>query len=140
MDAKPYMNPFHFWFPVLACVGASPPRFWVPYFLVYYVAFFLELVYQLTGLEPLFTRLETSLMALTNTYSTKKAEHLIGYRPRSTEKLMRKTTEFFRLQHEHEAGRIKLAEKSAHALDYENTIKQQSGFENFTRKLLVLFS
>lgn len=46
-----------------------------------YAAHLSEILYHLFGIEPIFTRLEVNLMAITNTYSIEKAKNDLGYTP-----------------------------------------------------------
>lgn len=75
-------------------MGATPPRFQLPYLLVYSIAFVFEIFYQLFDIQPLFTRFEVNLMAITNTYSTAKAEQDLSYKPCDTDALMHETVDF----------------------------------------------
>ena len=72
---------FGFWFPLFDSLGQKRPSFKIPYFLVYYLAFLSEILYYTFKIEPLFTRFEVNLLALTNTYSIKKAVKDFGYKP-----------------------------------------------------------
>lgn len=46
-----------------------------------FLAILFEYLYQFFGLEPLFTRLEVSLISVTNTYSIEQAQRDLGYLP-----------------------------------------------------------
>lgn len=92
---KERVNPFEFWYPLIRGLGIQPPKISVPYLLVYFISFISELFFLITGVEPHFTRYECNLMAITNTYSTKKAEQDFGYKPCDTDAIMQETIQFF---------------------------------------------
>uniref|UniRef100_A0A0N5ASD0 3Beta_HSD domain-containing protein n=1 Tax=Syphacia muris TaxID=451379 RepID=A0A0N5ASD0_9BILA len=70
-----------FWKPLIEATGHKYPRICVPYLLIYYVAYLFEWLYCLFGIEPIFTRAEINLMAISNTYSIEKAKRDLGYSP-----------------------------------------------------------
>lgn len=61
--------------------GVTPPKVHVPYIFIYAIAFLMELLYHFFGLEPLMTRFEVNLVALTNTFSIENARRDLGYAP-----------------------------------------------------------
>lgn len=68
-------------------IGVTPPKIHVPYIIVYFLAFIMELLYLLFGIEPLMTRMELNLVAITNTYSIENAKRDFGYQPRNNHNL-----------------------------------------------------
>uniref|UniRef100_A0AC35GPJ4 3-beta hydroxysteroid dehydrogenase/isomerase domain-containing protein n=1 Tax=Panagrolaimus sp. PS1159 TaxID=55785 RepID=A0AC35GPJ4_9BILA len=83
LDGGEAVSNIGFWFPLFSCVKAPLPAFKIPYYFVYFIAFISEWLYFLFKLEPLLTRFEVNLLALTNTYSIEKAKADFGYDPKN---------------------------------------------------------
>lgn len=83
LDGGEAVSNIGFWFPLFSCVEAPLPAFKIPYYFVYFIAFISEWLYFLFKLEPLLTRFEVNLLALTNTYSIEKAKADFGYDPKN---------------------------------------------------------
>uniref|UniRef100_A0A7E4V5R4 3Beta_HSD domain-containing protein n=1 Tax=Panagrellus redivivus TaxID=6233 RepID=A0A7E4V5R4_PANRE len=85
---------FGFWYPLFKVRGARLPQFNIPYKLVYFIAFLFECLYYAFKIEPLITRLEVNLLAMTNTYSIEEAKRDFGYAPTNNHSL-KKTVEYY---------------------------------------------
>lgn len=81
VDGGKPVNTFGFWEPLIKSVGAKVPKIYIPYSIIYFIAYIFELLYFIFGVEPLFTCFEAHLMAINNTFSIKKAKREIGYNP-----------------------------------------------------------
>uniref|UniRef100_A0A7E4W803 3Beta_HSD domain-containing protein n=1 Tax=Panagrellus redivivus TaxID=6233 RepID=A0A7E4W803_PANRE len=81
VDDGPPVDNLGFWYPLFKLQGANPPKFRIPYQLVYFIAFLLEWLYHVFKIEPLLTRFEVNLLAITNTYSIEEAKRDFGYAP-----------------------------------------------------------
>lgn len=68
-------------------MGAKVPKIYIPYGIIYFIAYIFELLYFIAGIEPLFTRFEAHLMAINNTFSIEKAKREIGYNPSNNHNL-----------------------------------------------------
>uniref|UniRef100_A0A914BUN1 3-beta hydroxysteroid dehydrogenase/isomerase domain-containing protein n=1 Tax=Acrobeloides nanus TaxID=290746 RepID=A0A914BUN1_9BILA len=85
-DGQP-VEAMKFWYPLMESIGVTPPKIHVPYIIVYFLAFIMELLYLLFGIEPLMTRMEVNLVAITNTYSIENAKRDLGYKPTNSHNL-----------------------------------------------------
>jgi hypothetical protein len=65
----------------MLAMGCTYRIYSLPFRFVYYIAFMLELLYRLTGIEPIMTRLEVNMVGVTNTYSIAKAQRELNYNP-----------------------------------------------------------
>ena len=81
VDGGPPVHPWAFWYPLIAALGCPLPFFRVPYSIIVALAFLFEQLYKLFGVEPLFTRYEVALLAITNTFSIRRAQQDFGYSP-----------------------------------------------------------
>lgn len=97
VDGGPPVDNFGFWFPLFKTVGQKSPSIRIPYLLIYYLAFLSEILYYTFKIEPLFTRFEVNLLALTNTYSIKKAVKDFGYNPVNNH-CLKKTIDYYSSQ------------------------------------------
>ncbi|KAK0409793.1 hypothetical protein QR680_004762 [Steinernema hermaphroditum] len=81
VDDGPPVEAFPFFHPIMDAIQIKPPKIRVPYSLVLFAAWIMELIYIYFKVEPILTRFEVNLMALTNTYNIEKAKKELGYAP-----------------------------------------------------------
>ncbi|VDK57201.1 unnamed protein product [Anisakis simplex] len=81
VDGGPPVGAFSFWFPLMQALGKPLPYIKLPYQLMICLAVLFEYLYLWLGIEPLFTRLEINLTAITNTYSIERARKELHYEP-----------------------------------------------------------
>ncbi|KAH7675867.1 short-chain dehydrogenase/reductase family 42E member 1-like protein, partial [Aphelenchoides avenae] len=81
VDGGEPVDSMGFWKPLIEAAGGRMPTVKVPFVLVYLFAWILEWAYHLFGIEPLMTRMELCVCAITNTYSIEAARRDFGYDP-----------------------------------------------------------
>uniref|UniRef100_A0A915ARR1 3-beta hydroxysteroid dehydrogenase/isomerase domain-containing protein n=1 Tax=Parascaris univalens TaxID=6257 RepID=A0A915ARR1_PARUN len=81
VDGGPPVGSFSFWFPLMRALGKPLPFIKLPYTLMIFLAVIFEYLYLWIGIEPIFTRLEINLTAITNTYSIERAKKDLNYQP-----------------------------------------------------------
>ncbi|KHN80334.1 Short-chain dehydrogenase/reductase family 42E member 1 [Toxocara canis] len=81
VDGGPPVGAFSFWFPLMQALGKPLPFIKLPYTLMIILAIIFEYLYIWLGIEPIFTRLEVNLTAITNTYSIESARKDLNYEP-----------------------------------------------------------
>ena len=121
-----------FWYPLFECVGSKIPAFKIPYHLVYFIAFVSEWLYFLFKLEPLLTRFEVNLLALTNTYSIEKARKDFGYNPQNNH-CLKSTIEYY------ETAKTKAKVPSKKLSNYKSKYEYLLS-EQFWSKFIALFA
>ncbi|GMR35774.1 hypothetical protein PMAYCL1PPCAC_05969, partial [Pristionchus mayeri] len=88
VDGGDPVSSWGFWDPLIETLGQRPPRLRIPYFLVIWGVYFVELFYFFTKLfVPPLNQLEVNLIAITNTYSIEKARRDLGYDPKNNHDL-----------------------------------------------------
>ncbi|GMS82511.1 hypothetical protein PENTCL1PPCAC_4686 [Pristionchus entomophagus] len=88
VDGGEPVSSWGFWNPLIETLGQKPPRWRIPYFLVIWGVYFIELQFFFTKLfAPPLNQLEVNLMAITNTYSIEKARRDLGYDPQNNHDL-----------------------------------------------------
>lgn len=98
-----------FWYPLMESLGVSAPKFHIPYLFMYFFAFLMELLYVLFGLEPLMTRMELNLVAITNTFSIESAREDFGYAPRNNHSLKAVIKFYENLKEAHASRKYRVA-------------------------------
>lgn len=85
----------------MSAMGITHRLYSLPFRFIYYMAFICELIYRLTGIEPLMTRLEVNLVGVTNTYSIEKAKRELNYNPINNHNLQPSVDYFRRYYNDH---------------------------------------
>lgn len=97
-------------------LGVSPPKVRVPYQLMYMMAFLMELMYSIFGIEPLMTRFEINVMSITHTFSIKNAIRDLGYRPKNNHSLEATIRFYKEMGVENKVNTLKSAKLGLHAI------------------------
>ncbi|XP_050392992.2 short-chain dehydrogenase/reductase family 42E member 1 [Patella vulgata] len=83
-DGKP-INNFEFFRPLFEGLGYSYPSIRLPFVLIFYCAFVIEIIHSVVGkiynFQPLLTRTEVYKTGVTHYFSIKKAQDELGYSP-----------------------------------------------------------